>query len=58
MFRREMVMGEMDLHELGRTQIAAGLRRGDRKNQTSEDEYSQSMSDFPHYRRREECGWC
>lgn len=58
MFRREMVMGEMDLHELGRMQIAASLRRCDRKNQTSEDVYSQSMSDFPHYRQREECGWC
>jgi hypothetical protein len=47
MRRREMVMGKMDLHELGREETKAGLCRRSRQNQSREGVYSQSMSKRP-----------
>jgi hypothetical protein len=42
-----MVMGKMDLHELGREETKASLCRRSRENQSEEGVYSQSMSKKP-----------
>jgi hypothetical protein len=47
MRRREMAMGEMDLHELGRAQSRAGLCRRAGQNQRREGEHLQSMCKRP-----------
>jgi hypothetical protein len=47
MRRREMAMGKMDLHELGRAQARADLCGRDKQTQREEGEYLQSICKKP-----------